>query len=265
MYSSFIQTVRPVASLTAKLGVLPYSYNIYDRDFLNPHYNEEENKKLIDVWGKTEDSQVSFISLHILCQNDNGNKIDQIGMSKWHSDGMTQKVSVHCQVEKETAESENSSPRLIAGDFMSGDTEVIIESDVGPWLDATFRSFQSHEDTTCLVGHDIRRILHLVQPCWRVPSDVVILDTRAIWEFQKQAKSHPSLEQTLRGVSRKWWDESLLGNAGNSALFILDLLENEIFEAERRGHRRDRVSKVKHEYMRSLQYAQITPATWSSM
>lgn len=243
MYSSLIQTVRPVASLAANLGILPYSYNaVYDREFLNPKYNEEENKKLRDLWkivkSENEDvdedevAKIGFITLHIISQKDQETKIDQIGMSKWRSDGWTGMVSVHCQVEHdcqvehETAESESTYPRLIAGDFLTGDTEVITESDVGPWLDATFRSFQMNQDITCLVGHDIRRILHLVQPLWRVPSDIIILDTRAIWEFQAGLKRHPSFEQTLQWITDYRLNRPSINNAGNSARFILDLLQD---------------------------------------
>lgn len=245
IYSSLIQTARPIASLAAKLGVLPYSYNaVYDRDFINPRYNEEENHKLRDVWKKTknenedegegEDTQIGFISLHIISQKDKETGIDQIGMSKWRSNGWTGMVSVHCQVEQETtmgvsavsegAVSEAAYPRLIAGDFLFGDTEVIIESDVGPWLDATFKSFQINQDIIYLVGHDIHRILHLVQQYWKVPSDVVILDTRAIWEFQNGVTEHPSLEETMEWVTDYRRRKSSIHNAGNISQFLLSLL-----------------------------------------
>lgn len=233
IYPSLIQTVRPIASLAAKLGILPYSYNIiYDRDFLNSHYNEGEHRKLIDVRKKAEKASIGFISLHTISQKDSEAKIDQMGMSKWRSDSWTGMVSVHCKVEQETAVSESAYPRLIAGDFMFGDTEAIAESDVGPWLDATFRSFQINQDITCLVGHDIRRTLRLVQPYWRVPSDVIILDTRAIWESQHQLADHPSLNQILRGVIDYRGDDSLLGNAGNTAQFILELIQPQVGRTE---------------------------------
>lgn len=235
IHSSLIQTIRPAANLASKLGMLPHLYRInYDTDFLDTQYNEAENKKLVDICKKAEDAQIGIIALHILSHSGDENKILQMGVSKWRSDGSTQIASVHCQVEQGMTVSEQSSLRLIAGDFMFGDTEVIPESDIGPWLDATFRSFHGHEDTTCLVGHDIHRILHLVQPYWRVPSGVVILDTRALWEFQTQAESHPPLKQTL-GVVYKWWDESLLGNAGNSAVFILQSLERQVTRAQQKN------------------------------
>lgn len=243
VHSSLIQTVRPIASLVAKLGMLPYSYSaVYDRDFMSHRYNGEENKKLRDLWKKAknenaedeeEDIQIGFISLHIGNQKDMETKIDQIGMSKWRSGGWTGMVSVHCQIEQEMIISDSEYPRLIAGDFVVGDTEVITESDVGPWLDATFRSFQMNQDITCLVGHDIHRILHLVQPCWRVPSDIVILDTRAIWEFQTGVKQHASFEQTLDWVIDYRLNKSLINNAGNSSRLILDLLQAQGRESER--------------------------------
>lgn len=232
IYSSLIQTTRPVASLAAKLGVLPHSYNIiYDRDFLNLQYNEQENRKLRNTWGKAKTNRIGFIALHIISQKDNEAEIVQMGMSKWRSDGWAHPASVHCQVEEGTALSESSSPHLIATNFMFGDTEVITKSDVGPWLDATFRSFRFHQDITCLVGHDIHRILHLIQPYWRVPSDVIILDTRAIWEFQTQATQHPSFKQTLAGVAH-YLDDRLLDNAGNGAELLSKLLQAQAYHAK---------------------------------
>lgn len=233
MYSSLIQAARPVASLAAKVGILPHLYSIYDRDFVNPQYNEEENKKLRDVWRKAHDesenenenTKVGFISLHIINRKDDESKIGQIGMSKWRSDGWTGMVSVHCQVEQETAVSESPFLRLVPGDFIYGDTEAITESDVGPWLDATFRSFKTYQDITCLIGHDIHRILHQIQPCWKVPSGVVILDTRAIWEFQSEVKQHPPFERTLEWVMDYRLNKSSINNAGNGARFILDLIQ----------------------------------------
>lgn len=233
VYSSLIQTARPIASLAARLGVLPHSYNIiYDRDFLNLHYNREENKRLIDVWEKTRNDRIGFITLQVITQKDNEDKISEMGMSKWRSDGWTGSVSVHCQVEKETAVSESPYPQLRATNFMFGDTEVITESDVGPWLDATFRSFQISQDTTCLVGHDIRRILHLIQPHWTVPSDITILDTRAIWEYQMQPTQHPSLKQTLKSFA-PGWDGPLLDNAGNGAGLLIKLFQAQASQAKK--------------------------------
>lgn len=226
MYSSLILAARPIANLASKLRILPHSYNvIYDRDFLDSQYNEGENNKLITVRKQAENARIGFISLHLTNQKNNETKISHIGMSKRRFDGWTGIVSVHCQVEQETAVSESPYPRLIAGDFMFGDTEVIIESDVGPWLDATFRSFQINQDITCLLGHDIRRTLHLIQPYWNVPSDVIILDTRAIWEFQTRATEHPTFEQTMEQVADYRRNESAISNAGNSARFLLDLIQ----------------------------------------
>lgn len=278
IYSSLIQTARPVASLAAKLGILPYTYNIYDRDFLNLQYNEEENKKLKEIWIKAENAnenendntQIGFISLQLRSHKDDETKISQMGMSKWRSDGASQIASVHCHVEQDTAVGESSYPQLIASDFMSGDTEVITESDVGPWLEATFRSFQNYQDITCLIGHDIRRILHLVQPCWRVPSGVIILDTRAIWEFQTQASQHPSLRQTLEGVVLRGCDTFLADNTGNGARLILDLLQHQGRRAERTAHPLAgppaRASNIVHEHRRALQHSEVmTPADWSRL
>ena len=273
IYSSLIQTVRPVAGLAAKLGILPYSYNaVYDRDFLNPRYNEDENKKLRDLWKKAgnededENARIGFITLHIISQKDDETKIGQIGMSKWHSDGWIHPASVHCQVEQGTVTALNESryPQLIATNFKFGDTEVITESDIGPWLDATFRSFQCHQDITCIVGHDIHRLLHLVQPYWKVQSGVIILDTRAIWEFQTKATQHPSFNQTL-GMVGYGRDDSLLDNAGNNARFVLELLQNEGFQAERMADLQDHASKRPHGSRRTPQHGQVTPASWSSM
>lgn len=235
IYSSLIQAVRPIASFTAKLGILPHSYNVlYDRDFLDSRYNEGEKKRLIDVWEKAKTAQIGFVTLHIDSHKDDETKICQIGMSKWRSGGWTGMVSVHCQIEQETTVSESGYPRLIAGDFMYGDTEVIAESDVGPWLDATFRSFQINQDTTCLVGHDIHRILHLVQPYWRVPGDVITIDTRAIWECQTHATQHPSFKQTVAGVAHHL-DESILHNPGNGALLLLKLIRDQPQHSKERG------------------------------
>ncbi|KAI1253658.1 hypothetical protein MGN70_004050 [Eutypa lata] len=266
IYSSLIQTVRPVASLAANLGILPYSYNIiYDREFLNPHYNEAESKRLTDVWKKTGNADVGFITLHIISEKDNETKIRQIGMTKWRSDGSTHPASVHCQVEQGMAVSEPSYPQLIATNFLFGDTEVIVESDVGPWLDATFRSFHCHQDITCLVGHDIHRILRLVQPHWKVQSDVIVLDTRAIWEFQHKATQHPSFKQTLEGVMGRGRDDFLLDNAGNDARFILEMFQEECFQAGRLAGHQGPSSRRPHGHRSALQYGQVTPASWSSM
>lgn len=266
IYSSLIQTARPVASLAARLRILPYSYNvIYDRDFLNTHYNEEENMRLLDVWRKGEYTETGYISLHIISQKDDETKISQIGMSKWRSDGSTDPISVHCQVERETTESESSSIRLIAGDFIFGDTEVITESDIGPWLDATFKSFQVHQNITCLVGHDIRHILHLVKSDWEAPSDVIILDTRAIWESQTNATQHPSFKKSL-GVVGYGRDDFVFNNAGNNARFILDLVQSLSFQAKRTARPQDPEFDRQHEHRRNIhQHAQVTPASWSSM
>lgn len=265
IYSSLTQTIRPIATLASRLGVLPYSYNaVYDRNFVDPHYNEQENKKLIDVWGKAENARIGFVSLHIFSQKDNETKLSQIGMSKWRSGGLTQTVSVHCQIEHGTPVSESSSPRLIAGDFIFGDTEVITESDVGPWLDATFKSFQFDQDISCLVGHDIRHILHLVKSDWEVPGDVVILDTRAIWESQAKATQHPSFDRTLRRVGHDR-DGSVLNNAGNNARFVLELLKEEGFQASKTACPQEYAFGRSREHRRALQHGQITPASWSSM
>lgn len=266
VYSSLIQTIRPVASLAAKLGILPYSYNaIYDRDFLNRQYNEQENNRLIEVWKKAKNHEIGFITLHIISQKDNKTKIGQIGMSKWRSNGWTHAADVHCQVEKEIAVSESPYSQLIASDFIFGDTEVITESDVGPWLDATFRSFQINQDTICLVGHDIRRILHLVQPYWKVPSEVIVLDTRAIWEFQNQATKHPSFKETLAGVVGHGHADILFNNAGNDARFLVELLQNEGFQADRMAGSQGSAPGISHGHRRNAQYGQTTPASWSSM
>ena len=259
IHSSFIQTIRPVASLASRLRILPHLYRIsYDKDFLDTQYNEEENKKLLDVCKKAENAQIGFISLHIISKKDNETEISQLGMSKWRSDGWTGMVSVHCQVEQEMVVSESGYPRLIAGDFTFGDTEVIVESDVGPWLEATFRSFQVNQDITCLVGHDIHRILHLVQPYWKVPSDVIILDTRAIWESQTQATEHPSFKQTLAGVAHHL-DGRLVNNAGNVARLLLKLLQAQIY----RSTGKDSLTKDRSmsENMRTSQTSQ-TSQTW---
>lgn len=232
IYPTLIQTIRPAANLASKLGILPNFYRIsYDRDFIDPRYNEEENRRLVDVWKQTVNANIGFITLHVISEKGNETKISQMGMSKWRSDGWIHPASVHCQVEQGLAMSESSSLRLIAGDFMCGDTEVIPESDVGPWLDATFRSFQINQDSTCLVGHDIHHILHLIQPYWRVPSNVIILDTRAIWESQAHATQHPSLKQTLARVARHI-DERLLNNAGNVARWILELLQSQAYHSK---------------------------------
>lgn len=237
IYSSLIQTARPIASLAAKLGILPHLYNIYDRDFLNPQYNDQENNKLRDTLKKAETASVGFISLHVITQSDDETRIGQIGMSRWRSDGWTQMISVHCQIDQGIATSESPYPRLIASDFKFGDTEVIAESDIGPWLDASFRSFQRHQDIICLVGHDIHRVLHLVQPYWRVPSGVVILDMRAIWESQNQLTSHPLLKEILGGVIGYSGGDSLLDNAGNTTQFILELIQSQVGEPKEKENK----------------------------
>ena len=263
VYSSLIQTARPVANFAAKLGILPHLYSIYDREFLDPKYNEQQNKRLIEVWEQAQTAQVGFITLHITSQKDNENQISQMGMSKWRSDGSTHPASVHCQVEQGMVVSESQYPQLIASDFMFGDTEVITESDVGPWLDATFRSF--HQEITCLAGHDIRRVLSLVQPYWKIPSNIVILDTRAIWEFEAEAMQHPSFKQTLGEVLVHNHDSSL-DNAGNSALFDLELLRKQCWRANKEVHPLERASNITHGYRGNLQHSQMMmPADWSRM
>lgn len=268
IYPSLIQAVRPVASLAAKLRLLPYSYNtIYDRDFVNTQYNEEENKKLADIWKRTEDDSVGFVTLHILTRDDDETKVSQLGMSKWRSDGLSQIVSFHGQVEQDLAAvKESALPRWVVGDFIFGETEAIAQSDVGPWLYHTFKSFQNSQRTTCLVGHDIRRILHLVKSDWQVPSDVAIIDTRAIWEFQTEATQHPSLQQTLEGVAGLRGDDSILKNSGNDARFILKLLRIQAKQSRKKAYPLEAASEATGGYRRSfLQHGQVTPASWSSL
>lgn len=219
LYSSLLQIVRPITNLTTKFGTLANLYTTGP----SYQYSEEDNTRFTDIWKET-DADVVFFSLHIVTQNDDESQIKQIGVSKWRSDSGTQILSLQAQVEDDNVVEKSSFPRLVVNDFMFGEAEVISESDIGAWLECTFRCLRGSQQPTYLVGYDISDVLRLVQPYWKVPGDIIIFDTRAILEFKQQARSHPSLKQTLGAIARGW-DGSQLDNAGNCARFILELVD----------------------------------------
>lgn len=221
-YSSLLQIISPIKILTTKLGTLTNVYSAASRY----QYSEEDNKRFADIW-KEKDVDVVFFSLHVIAQNDNDDaRIKQIGVSKWRSDHGTQILSLQAQVEDDAIVEKSSLPQLVTSGFIFGETELISESDVGPWLECTIRALRGSQQPTYLVGHDISHMLHLVQPYWKVPDDVTILDVRAIWESENRGASNPSLNQMSRMIGYGW-DEPILSNAGNCAQLIMELLKSE--------------------------------------
>lgn len=221
-------------NLAPELGILGGPYKArFDRSFSSRQFVKEENKRLLEVWKETKNGNILFLAIQVRTSHTN-NKINQIGISRWWPDGWAQLDSFHGQIEQETMV-DRSSHQSVDG-FIFGETETIYDPDVGPWLDHTFKALQSPHQTTCLIGHNIRHILHLIQPYWQIPSNMIVLDTRAIWEFQNEATQHPSFKQTLEGVDGYRGDESILNNAGNGARLTLKLLQAQISRAELSMH-----------------------------
>lgn len=223
IYSSMNQLVHPMANLAVKLGSLMGIFNAESRmTFLNWNHTEEENKRLVNIW---RDAGTVFITLQVLAQKNDERKIFQIGMSGWWPDNFNHIHSLYTEVEEATPDSLLPQQTF---KFLFGETEVIAEHDIGPWLQCTFKALQGTRHTACLVGYDIRRILHLVQPYWSVPHDVMIVDTRVTQGFQ--IPEHSSFRQPRQ--MHHQLDESLLDNAGNAAQLALESFQRQVREIE---------------------------------
>lgn len=239
IYSSLLEVIRPITSFATKLGTLTsLCKSGSDKDWSSYQYTEEDNRRFMDRWENAdEDAIIKFISLHVHTRKDDEARIDQIGVSTRFSDKRAPIYSLQIQVKPDSMVKKSPVLQRIISGFIYGETEILAESDIGAWLDDTFRSPRGSQPTTmCLVGHDVPHLLRLVQPYWKVPDDVTVLDTRAMWGFRDQTMSHPSLKQILGAIGRSG-DESLLDNAGNSAQFILELLDVQIGPKKEKNER----------------------------
>lgn len=225
-----LNMVHSIAGLTQNLGRLARLYTgISDREILSWKNTEEDNKRLIDLWRKPGNSGVVFISLHAFSCKDDGTKISQIGMSAWQPNNFDFVHSIYGQVEQGTMPNNSLLSQQTTGKFIWGETEVIPDFDIRPWLQSTFKSLRGPQNTTCLIGYDIRRILQLVQPYWSVPHDVLIFETQAAQGFQIQTSEHLlSFQKTLRGANGFHLDDSQLENAGNVAQLVLKSFQNQV-------------------------------------
>lgn len=221
MYSSLLQILHPLEVLSTKLGTYTGLYN-----FLSSYKYIEDHEGFKAIWKGTNEDDIDavFISLHIITRSDDDARISQIGVSKWFPRQGTQLYSLQVQVNDDMLVEKSSLPQLVASGFLFGETEVIPESDIGPWLYYTFKALRGSQQAVYLVGHDVRHILHQVRPYWRIPNDIVILDTRALPKFESQETGHPSLKQILGPIDHRW-HETLLDNAGNCAQLIIELLK----------------------------------------
>lgn len=239
IYSSLLEVIRPITSFATKLGTITSLYKTRsNKDWSSYQFTEEDNKRFKDIWEDAdEDANIVLISLYVHTRKDDETRIDQIGVSTWFADKRAPMYSLQVHFEPDTNVQKSPLPQLIISGFLYGETQVLAESDIGPWLEDTFRASRGSQPKMCLVGHDVPHLLHLVQPYWKVPDDVTILDTRAMWGFRTQTTSLPSLEETLRVIGHEG-DESLLDNAGNSARFILELLDFQIGPKKEKNERR---------------------------
>lgn len=235
IYSSLVQMGHSITNLASNLGKYTGLYTLLmsDREILSWTNTEEDNKRLIDLWSKPESAGIAFIALHALTQKDDETKISQIGISAWHPDRFDFINSIYVQVEQGTIPNSSLLPQKTAGQFIFGETEVIDESDIGPWLQCTFKALQGPQCGACLIGFDIRRILQQVRPYWSVPPNVLILDTQSAHGFQTESRGNPlSFRQTLKGANGFQLDEAQFGNAGNFAQSVLKSFQNQVRKTE---------------------------------
>lgn len=245
IYSSLLQMGHSITTLTENLRRFTRLYTtVFDRDILSWKNTEEHNKRLIDLWKKPGSAGVAFISLHVLARKDDETKISQIGMSAWQPNNFDFIDSVYCQVEQGTIHNDSSSQQT-AGKFIWGETEVIPDADIYPWLQCTFKAMRGPQNVACLIGCDTRRILQLVQPYWSVPSDVLIFETQAAQGFQIQTSNNLlSFQQTLQSANGYPLDESQLNNAGNIAQLVLRAFQNQVRKSEDEMDSKKRVLNV---------------------
>lgn len=234
IHSSLLHMGQSITSLTQNLGRLTRLYTgIPDREILSWKNTEEDNKRLIDLWTKPRNAAVVFISLHAFACKDDETKISQVGMSAWQPNNFDFIHSIYGQVEQGTISNNLLLSQATPGKFIWGETEVISDSDIGPWLQSTFEALRGPQNMTCLIGYDIRRILQLAHPYWSVPRGILIFETQAAQGFQIQTSEHLlSFQQTLRGANGFQLTDSQLDNAGNIAQLVLKSFQDQVRETD---------------------------------
>lgn len=186
----------------------------------------DENQQLREIWQTFDKCSTAIIAIQIYTLEHDENKITEIGLSAWPIKNGTNMKTFCWQVRENIEPVAYNSAAEIPDMFAFGETRLVHERNIGPLIDGFLKYWLTQYERVCLVGHGITRVLDPLSRHWKLPDQILVLDTQRIWQQQTEQIDELDLEECLRRLPIPELDCSLLGNAGNDSRCIAYILES---------------------------------------